>query len=314
MSKGISVIQTWSLVTENLIINTILAFPRSGTELGSKEVREIDLSNLSGMTIFALAFCLMLSVNYIDVIIHEIGHGLASIALGGRFYGFDLGPSGAQAYFGGVGGMADKAAIASAGILSQYAVGLVCLVSLNLFRERRFVLHFLLLWMAVGNLADPSLSLLVVSRDARKIIYYVILMTGGVRVFTLMQILGIAICLLAIYISASKLKSFLLHWFSRLQPRRTQAVSILMCSIFALSLASFRLLSTWGVHMPYALLFDLPIMSNTILLVLLVRKSADKEQHRHIRVRDIIPAVAAFIFPHLILLAPYPLFIPIPTQ
>lgn len=282
--------------------------------MGSKEVREIDLSNLSGITIFALAFCLLVSANYIDVIIHEIGHGLASIALGGRFYGFDLGPSGGQAYFGGVGGIADKAAIAFAGILSQYVVGLVCLASLNLFRERRFVLHSLLLWMALGNLADPSLSLLVVSRDARRIIYYVILKTGVLQVFTLMQILGIAICLLAIYISASKLKSFLLHWFSRLQPSRTRAVSILMCSIFVLSLASFRLLSTWGIHMPYALLFDLPIMSNTPLLVLLVRKSADKQRHRHIRVRDTIPAIAAFIIPHLLLLTQHTLFIPFPMQ
>lgn len=232
MWEHISVIQTLSLSTEILIIDPIRASSRSGTELGSKGVREMDLSNLRGRTIFALAFCLMVSVNYIDVIIHEIGHGLAIITLGDRVYGFDLGPSGGQAYFGGVVGMADKAAIAFAGILGQYLVGLVCLVSLNIVGERGFVSRSLLLWMALGNLADASLSLLVASRDARRFIYYVVLTTGVIQAFTLMQISGIAICLLAVYISASKFKSFLLQWFPRIQPGRTQAASILMCSTF----------------------------------------------------------------------------------
>lgn len=277
-----------------------------------KEVREIDLSDLRGRAIFAVVFCLMVAVNYLDIPIHEISHGLAAVALGGRFYGLELGPFGGQAYFGGVGGMADKALLAITGVLMQYVVGSVCLVSLSRVAERRLVLHSFLLWMAVGNLADPSLSLLTVSRDARRFIYYVVLTTGAVQAFNLMQISALVVCFLVVYHVASRLKSFLLEWFPWIRPGRTRVVSFLICSAFAVALGSFRLLSTWGVQVPYALLFDLLVVSNTTLLVLLLRRSPDSTRYRGFRARTVIPAVAVFILLHLLLLVPHPLFIPVP--
>jgi len=280
--------------------------------LHRKEVLEIDLSDLRGRAILALGFSLMVAANYLDVPIHEISHGLAAVALGGRFYGLELGPFGGQAYFGGVEGMADKALLAITGISVQYIVGLVCLVLLSRVGERRFVLQSFLLWMAVGNLADPSLSLLTLSRDARRFIYYVVLTTGVVQAFSLMQISALVVCLLAVIVVASRLNSFLLEWFPWIRPGRTRAVSFLICSAFAVALGSFRLLSTWGVQVPYALLFDLLVVSNTTMLVLLLRRSTNPTRYRGFRAWTVIPGVAVFILPHLLLLAPHPLFAPVP--
>ena len=311
-SGSVSVHQTWPYVTEILIIDPIRDTSRSGTELRRKEVLEIDLSDLRGRAILALVFCLMVAANYLDVPIHEISHGLAAVALGGRFYGLELGPFGGQAYFGGVEGMADKALLAITGILVQYIVGSVCLVLLSRVGERRFVLQSFLLWMAVGNLADPSLSLLTLSRDARRFIYYVVLTTGVVQAFSLMQISALVVCLLAVIVVASRLNSFLLEWFPWIRPGRTRAVSFLICSAFAVALGSFRLLSTWGVQVPYALLFDLLVVSNTTMLVLLLRRSTNPTRYRGFRAWTVIPGVAVFILPHLLLLAPHPLFAPVP--
>lgn len=300
-----------SIVTEILIIRTFGASCRSGAELRTREVREIDLSDLRGRAIFAFAFCLMVAVNYLDVPIHEIAHGLAVVGLGGRFYGFDLGPFGGHGYYGGVGGRADKAVVAIAGGLGQYLVGSLCLVLLRRTGERRFVLRSIVLWMALGNLADPSLSLLTVSRDARRFTYYVVLTTGLVEAFILVRLSGLVVCLLAIYAVSSNVMSFLLEWFPGTKPRRTRVISYLMCLAFVVALGSFRLLSTWGVQVPYALLFDLLVASNTALLVLLLR-SPSSTQHGSLRARDVIPAVVFFILPHLLLLFPHPLYVPVP--
>ncbi len=117
-----------------------------------------------------LSFSFMFPIFFLTTIVHEVGHGIIALALGGEIIAIEIYQDATfiHAHFDTQPNAMSYSIFMLGGILAQYALGLLTFVSIRKLRPKKFLLRALTLWVIIQNLIAPSMSLVSLQGDSYK--------------------------------------------------------------------------------------------------------------------------------------------------
>lgn len=257
-----------------------------------------------------LSFSFLFPVFLLTTIVHEIGHVIIGLAIGGKFIAIELYQDAAFIHmqFDTQPNSVSYSIYLLAGILAQYALGLLTLVAIRKFRQTKFLPHSLALWIIMQNLIAPSLSLGSLQGDSYNFATTLVNASRIEVIPILMQVSALALVLATFYICERETEDFSRVVFGWLKRKRITAIAMLIViSYITISIIYFFAQFSYPMYF-LAIALGITTLSLTIPSQLsLERATAQKTQR--FSLKDLIFSSFFFSFTNAFLLFATPFFI-----
>jgi len=176
-----------------------------------------------------LSFSFLFPIFLLTTIVHEVGHGIIALALGGEVIAIEIYQDAAfiHAHFDTQPNAVGYSIFVLGGILAQYALGLLTLVAVRKLRPKKFLLRSLTLWVIMQNLIAPSMSLGSLQGDSYNFATTLANASGIEVIPILMQVSASLLVLVTFYICERETEAFLRNVFHWLKSTRIRVIATL---------------------------------------------------------------------------------------
>lgn len=260
-----------------------------------------------------LSFSFLFPIFFLTTIVHEVGHGIIALALGGEVIAIELYQDAAFIHtnFGTQPNAVSYGIFVLGGILAQYALGLLTLVAVRKLRPRKFLLRSLTLWVMMQNLIAPSMSLGSLQGDSYNFAATLVNASGIEVVPILMQVSALPLVLATLYICEKETEAFLrigFHWLKRTKIR--VIATLIVISYTAISIIYFFAKFSYPLYF-LAIALGITTLSLTIPSQLSLKGIAI-QKNRNFSLKDLVFSSlffgfinAFFLFATPFLISPY---------
>jgi len=252
-----------------------------------------------------LSFSFLFPIFLLTTIVHEIGHGIIALAVGGRVLAIELYRDAAfiHAHFDTQPNSVGYGIFLAGGWLAQYALGLLTLVAVRKLRPKNFLLCSLTLWIIMQNLIAPSMSLGSLQGDSYSLATTLVDASGIGVIPLLMQVSALFLVVATAYICERETEAYLLSAFPWLRKPRIKVIAtLIVLSYIAISIIYFFAKFSYPQYF-------LAIALGTTILGLTIPSLPLEQQIQNFSIRDLIFSFLFFSSVSALFLFVTPIFI-----
>lgn len=235
-----------------------------------------------------LSFSFLFPIFFLTAIVHEVGHGIIGLVIGGKFIAIELYRDATFIHiqFDTQPNPVNYSVFLIAGIITQYAFGLITLVAVRRLRPKKFLPNSLALWVIIQNFVAPSMSIGSLQGDFQNLVN--ILVNAGIEVAPiLLQVSSLALVLVTFYVCERQTEAFLGIAFNWLKRTRIRVVATLTV-IFYISITIINFFAKFSYPL-YFLAIALGI--TTLCLTIPPQLQLDRpsiQQNQNFSLKDVV--------------------------
>jgi len=252
-----------------------------------------------------LSFSFVFPIFLLTTIVHEIGHGIIALALGGRVLAIELYRDAAfiRAHFDTQPNSVGYGVFLAGGWLAQYALGLLTILAIRKLGTKNFLLSSLTLWIILQNLIAPSMSLGSLQGDSYSLATTLVDASGIEVTPLLLQVSALFFVLATAYICERETEAYLRNAFPWLRKPRIRVIAaLIVLSYIAISIIYFFAKFSFPQYF-------LAIALGITMLSLTIPSTSLAEQTKNFSLRDLVFSFLFFSSISALFLFATPIFI-----